>query len=107
MTPNDLYLEARKRGLQIEAAGDKLAVFPKGKCPPDFANVLREHKEALLNWLNTPRCHGWRAVPPAGLALNRLRPSMDSASARRVMSYVCRQISGPDELCEWCLRREL
>ena len=50
-TPHGIYLEATKRGLRLEAAGDKLAVFPKGHCPPDFADTLRQHKAELLNWL--------------------------------------------------------
>ena len=52
-TPRDLYIEAARRGLRLEPAGDKLAVIPKGKCPPDFADILREHKRELLDWLET------------------------------------------------------
>ena len=50
-TPHGIYLEATKRGLRLEAAGDKLAVFPKGHCPPEFADTLRQHKGELLDWL--------------------------------------------------------
>jgi hypothetical protein len=52
-TPQDLFVEAIRRGLRLESAGDKLAVIPKGKCPPDFADTLREHKRELLDWLET------------------------------------------------------
>lgn len=52
-TPHDLYIEATQRGLRLEPAGDKLAVIPKGKCPPDFADTLRRHKRELLDWLET------------------------------------------------------
>lgn len=64
-TPYDLYIEAARRGLRLEPAGDKLAVFPKGKCPPDFADVLRQHKGELLDLLEaksanlTPDCAAW------------------------------------------------
>ena len=51
MSPPELYRRARDLGLHLEPAGDKLAVFPKGKCPPDFADVLRAHKPELLCWL--------------------------------------------------------
>lgn len=51
MTAQDIYLEATRRGLRLEPRGDKLAVIPKGKCPPDFADVLRQHKPKLLSWL--------------------------------------------------------
>jgi hypothetical protein len=60
MTPRELYKEAGKRGLRLEPAGDKLAVTPKGQCPPDFAAVLREHKPELLSWLEARR----RNLPP-------------------------------------------
>jgi hypothetical protein len=51
VTPHELYLEARKRGLRLEAVGDKLAVMPKGQCPDEFKATLLEHKTALLAWL--------------------------------------------------------
>jgi hypothetical protein len=52
-TARDIYIEATRRGLRLEPAGDKLAVIPKGKCPSDFADILREHKRELLDWLET------------------------------------------------------
>ena len=51
MTTCELYSEATKRGLRLEPRGDKLAVIPANRCPPDFADVLREHKGELLEWL--------------------------------------------------------
>lgn len=51
MTPREITLEAQKRGLWLKPAGEKLAVFPKGKCPPDFVEVLRQHKPELLTYL--------------------------------------------------------
>ena len=47
----ELCRQAHSLGLRLEPRGDKLAVIPKGKCPPDFADVLRAHKPALLSWL--------------------------------------------------------
>jgi hypothetical protein len=103
----EIYREATKRGLRIQPAGDKLAVFPKGHCPADFAEVLREHKAELLQWLTSPPCPGWQAVPPTDLPLNRLRPCPARSAARSVMAYIVRQIgSEPCLLCEWCLKRE-
>jgi hypothetical protein len=49
--PLELYTEAVRRGLRLEPRGDKLAVIPGRLCPPDFANVLREHKRDLLDLL--------------------------------------------------------
>lgn len=57
MNAHDLYVEATLRGLRLEPAGDKLAVFPKGHCPPDFADLLRQHKRELLYWLETKDTH--------------------------------------------------
>jgi hypothetical protein len=75
-TAHDIYLEATRRGLRLEPAGDKLAVIPKGKCPPDFINVLRHHKRELLDLLET------RAValrPDEIPWLNIARQVMDDA----------------------------
>jgi hypothetical protein len=65
MTAQEIYLEATRRGLRLEPAGDKLAVIPAKLCPPDFADVLRQHKGELLNWLEAraagiaPDCAAW------------------------------------------------
>jgi hypothetical protein len=43
-------------------------VIPKGKCPPEFADVLRQHKRELLDLLEsqdarlTPDCAPWLNV---------------------------------------------
>jgi hypothetical protein len=61
MTALDLYREATRRGLQLEARdGGKLAVMPPDRCPPDFADVLRQHKRELLDLLEANR----HALPP-------------------------------------------
>ena len=51
MSPLEIYRRAHSLGLQIEPRGTKLAVIPKGKCPPEFADLLRAHKPELLCWL--------------------------------------------------------
>jgi len=61
----ELYQHAIRLGLRLEPRGDKLAVFPASRCPPDFAAVLRQHKGALLDLLEaesanlTPDCAPW------------------------------------------------
>lgn len=107
MTPHDLYLEAARRGLRLEAAGDKLAVFPKGHCPPDFAEMLRQHKPELLGWLSSPRCPGCGAVPPADLPINPLTPSPTPAHREAVIRYLLRQTGDrPGPLAKWLVSRE-
>lgn len=51
MTAIELYNEAARRGLRLEPAGDKLAVIPAKRCPPEFADMLRQHKQEILDWL--------------------------------------------------------
>lgn len=106
-TPHDLFLEARKRGLQIAAAGDRLAVMPKGACPSDFAAVLREHKGELLAWLSQAPCPRWGAVPPENLPLDPLTPCPTLENRDRVIGYFLRQgcdrPGGP--LSAWFARR--
>lgn len=107
MTPHDLYLEAKRRGLELQVRGSKLSVTPRHRCPPDFTEVLREHKTALIEWLEREPCPGWQAVPPNDLPLNPVQPRPTMAGARLVMDYIMRQIGDkPGQLCEWCLRRE-
>ena len=54
MTAVDLYHEATRRGLHLQPLdGDRLAVSPASLCPPDFADVLRRHKRAILDLLET------------------------------------------------------
>ncbi len=106
-SPHDLFLEARKRGLQLAPAGDKLAVMPKGACPTDFAAVLREHKGELLAWLSQAPCPHSGAVPPENLPLDPLTPSPTLENRDRVIGYFLRQ--GCDrpgsQLSVWFARR--
>jgi hypothetical protein len=64
----ELYQRAIRLGLRLEPRGDKLAVIPAKHCPPDFADVLRQHKGELLDLLEansanlTPDCAAWLHV---------------------------------------------
>jgi hypothetical protein len=64
-TPESLINRAVALGLRLEPAGDKLAVMPKGKCPPEFADALRQHKREILSLLEgqgaglAPDCVPW------------------------------------------------
>jgi hypothetical protein len=108
MNAVSLLLRAQALGLRLEPRGpDKLAVIPAGKCPSEFADLLRQHKTELLAWLTSLPCPGWGAVPPADLPLNPLPPCLGTANTRRIVDFVVRQIGDePGPLCEWCLRRE-
>ena len=107
MTPRDLIRRAAELGLHLEARGGSLAVYPKGKCPADFADVLRQHKAELLDWLSRPPCPGWQALPPADLPLNPSQPRPTPANHEALIGYLVRQVgerSGP--LTAWLVRRE-
>ena len=107
MTAQDLFHEAARRGLRLEPHGDKLAVMPKGACPPDFAALLREHKRELLDWLNRPPCPGWGEVPPAGLPLIPVEPRPTPDNRERIIGYLLRQgADRPGPLTAWLVRRE-
>ena len=75
MSPTvELYQRAMRLGLRLEPRGDKLAVIPAKLCPPDFADILRQHKHELLDWLETrdtqlpPDCVPWLHVARQVLA---------------------------------------
>jgi hypothetical protein len=106
MSPAELYNEAAQRGLCLGLAGDKLAVRPKGHCPPDFANVLRAHKAELLSWLEgrvsglSPDCIPWIYV-----ARQVLAGEFDGADRSTITSLTIglRGIAHP--LCQQALQR--
>jgi hypothetical protein len=68
MTAEILINRAAELGLRLEPRGDKLAVIPAKRCPPEFADTLRQHKGALLDLLEaqsshlTPDCAAWLYV---------------------------------------------
>lgn len=104
---HNIYLEACRRGLRLEHAGDMLAVMPKGKCPPDFASVLREHKAELLDWLSRRACPGWQALPPDNLPLDPDMPHPTLENRERVINYMVQQgCDRPGPLTAWLVRRE-
>ena len=64
----ELCQRAVRLGLRLEPRGDKLAVIPAKRCPPDFAAELRQHKGELLDFLEgqaaglAPDCAPWLHV---------------------------------------------
>jgi|ERR1039458_5974198 hypothetical protein len=74
MTATELYQEAVWRGLRLEPRGNKLAVIPGDRVPPDFADALRQHKREILSLLEgqaaglAPDCAPWLYVAKQILA---------------------------------------
>jgi hypothetical protein len=107
MNAHDLYIEATRRGLRLEPAGDFLAVRPKGKCPPDFADTLRQYKAELLDWLTRPCRPGWQAVPPDDLPLVTLEPRPAPKDQERIFGYLLGQTGDKlGMLTAWLVWRE-
>lgn len=106
MKPLDIYHQAKALGLELKASNGKVRVFGN-HCPEDFANILREHKSELLDWLARPPCPGWGAIPPADLPLDPAPPSPSPEDRERIISYIFRQgCDRPSPLCAWVVRRE-
>ena len=102
MTPHDLFLEAARCGLQLGTVKGALSVRPKGKCPDDLMTLLREHKVAFVEWLDSPPCPGWQAVPPCDLPLDPAKPEPTPEQRARLMDYLLRQGAGsPGALAAW------
>lgn len=103
----ELYQRAVSLGLKLEPrGGDKLAVIPGNRCPPDFADMLRQHKREILSLLEsqaaglTPDCAPWLHVAKQVLAGEFVR--CDS-STRESLTIGLRSI--PHPLCVRALAR--
>jgi len=67
----ELCQRAVRLGLRLESRGDKLAVIPARRCPPEFADTLRQHKQEILSLLAVglaPDCAPWLHVAKQVLA---------------------------------------
>lgn len=99
MTPMELCQEAARRGLRLEPRGDKLAVIPADRVPPDFAETLRQHKRELLDLLEA-KAAGLPAdcAPWLHVARQVLDGEFDGADRSTVQSLVTglRSIQHPD-----------
>ena len=101
-----IYHRAVALGLRLEPRGDRLAVSPANRCPPDFPGVLREHNRELLDWLETrevqlsPDCIPWLHV-----ARQILAGEFDGADGTTVESLTIGLRAIPHRLCERALAR--
>ena len=106
MTAIELCNEAARRGLRLEPAGDKLAVIPAKRCPPEFADALRQHKNEILFLLEghaaglAPDCAPWLHV-----ARQVLAGEFDGADGSTRESVVIGLRSIRHSLCERAMTR--
>ena len=106
MTAKTLINRAAELGLRLEPRGDKLAVIPAKRCPPDFADELRQHKGELLDWLEAcaaglaPDCAPWLHV-----ARQVLAGEFDGADSSTVASLKIGLRSIQHQTCQQALAR--
>jgi hypothetical protein len=105
-TPAQLYAEAAQRGLRLEPRGDKLAVIPGGRCPPEFASTLRAHKFELLAWLEG-RAAGLAEdeIPWLHIGKQILFHEFDGADSSTVESLKAGLRAVPHPLCRQALAK--
>jgi hypothetical protein len=102
----ELCERAVRLGLRLESRGDKLAVIPAKRCPPEFADTLRQHKREILSLLDGQAaglaldCAPWLHVAKQILAGEFVR--CDS-STRESLTIGLRSI--PHPLCVRALTR--
>lgn len=99
----ELYQSAVRLGLRLESRGDMLAVIPAKRCPPEFADTLRQHKREILSLLEgqaaglAPDCAPWLHVARQilagefdGLLDNSVRESL-KIGLRSIIHPVCQR----------------
>ena len=102
MTPTALLEKTARLGIRLEPRGDRLAVIPADRVPPELRAELLAHKAALLAWLSAPPCPGWQAVPPDSLALVPVEPRPTAEAREAVIAFLARQCGdwrNPGPLC--------
>ena len=72
MTPGKLLVELFRRGVRVEADGDRLRYSPRSRVTPELVELMRQHKPALLQTLGrvmfAPKPDTAGAVPvPSGV----------------------------------------
>lgn len=86
MTASDIIQELSRRGVQLEASGDRLRFRPAGVIPPDLLERIKQHKVAIIEALTgdkqpglcpgPEKCTGCYSVAP-GIAIHPPKCSQD------------------------------
>lgn len=81
-------------------------MIPKGKCPPDFRDILREHKRELLDWLETRTIQlAPDQLPWLHISRQILAGEFDGADSSTVASVTIGLRSILHPLCQRALER--
>jgi hypothetical protein len=100
--PQAILRRARSLGLRLSREGDRIAIAPARLCPGDLLDMVRAHKQAVMDLLEeqlanlTPDCAPWLHVARqvvAGEFKGADRSMIDSLTIglRRIRHPVCRQ----------------
>ena len=92
MTPGKLLVELFRRGVRVEADGDRLRYSPRSRVTPELVELMRQHKPALIKSLGrvmfTPKPDTADTAPdPSGVYET---PPVPRESAGSVSDY-CNQ----------------
>lgn len=99
MTAADLLAELGRRGIQVEAHGDRLRYRPRSAVTPELAQRLKSHKRELLAILGDAGGVGGRN--PAGLGVGSAQAVCSRCGSG---SYVDVPIHGGRSLRRDCRR---
>jgi hypothetical protein len=65
MRVESIVVRARSLGICLSESGGRIQYRPKSLAPPDFVEQLRQHKEALIEYLKMPSAQpeSWITLP--------------------------------------------
>ena len=72
MTATEIIQDLRRRGVQLEAVGDRLRFRPREAVTSDLVEALKQHKAEIISTLTAPavpaRVRGWDETVETGTA---------------------------------------
>ena len=108
MTAEDVYQEARSRGIELNAAGDRIAFrAPKGALSDDLARDIQWWREELLDLLRSgPSNQRDKATPQVNESSERNSVATalrDAPASEQDCRVVASEAEKPDEIMEHAL----
>ena len=101
MTSVQILSEVHRRGIELQAAGDKLRLRPSRDVPPDLLSAIRIHRAELLELLGLPE-----DIDPPGVAVDKLeKAETDFSCLDTVPLNVVLCVVDPDQPEHWVAYR--
>jgi hypothetical protein len=97
-----IFREAQRWGVRLQKRGENIIITPKGKAPPEYLDLIRQNKSAVISWFEAmearlPKDHApWLHVAKQVLAgefdacSNSMRESL-VIGLRSINHATCRQ----------------